>query len=146
MSNLENKIYKRNKNTVEYFLKNNYGFSGRHKVDNCRYFVYKVFDKWYHRPNQEFDFDLFMEDLNKVEKCLRLLLRYLDKEDKKLCKEWKCKYEPTRRGFETYGFNNLEGDFSYISDRWMSKDRVQWMLDAMYWYRVKKSIVPFHDK
>lgn len=36
-----------------------------------------------------------------------------------------------RSGEDTYGFDNIRGDLSYISDRWRASFRVRWVLDLI---------------
>lgn len=36
-----------------------------------------------------------------------------------------------RSGYETYGYNNVQEDMDYISDRWKCAFRVRWMIDGI---------------
>ncbi|MCK5535605.1 MAG: hypothetical protein KAI79_02195 [Bacteroidales bacterium] len=105
---------------IKYYDENNLGFTGNNKYDTSRYKLYKVFDKWYFNIEGELDFDKFLKDLNKVYHSLTYIYFInLESDDDK------------RSGFETYGFDNIEGDFAYICDRWNCSFRVRWMIDVL---------------
>ena len=36
-----------------------------------------------------------------------------------------------RSGAETYGFDTIEWDLEYVSDRWRCQFRVQWIIDML---------------
>jgi len=145
------KIYKKQKEVENYFNEHNYGFSGRHKVDYARYKIYKIFDKWYFEPNAELNFDKFIDDLIAHKDYLKMVKNHFVKETEKenrnlLRKTGKNYPSKPKRGWDTYGFKNLQGDFAYINDRWTSADRIQWMIDAIHYYNVERSIVPHKGK
>lgn len=134
------KKYKRQKEVVEYFEANNIGHSESHKIDNARYEIYKVFDKNIYdlHPNQEFKLEGLIIDLEAHLPALEYLLMTVHRESG---------FESDRRrGWESYGFDTMEDDFMYISDRWFCAFRLQWIIDAIHYYKMDKALTPTYKK
>ena len=161
------KTYKRQKLVQEYFEENNLS-QGTPKEDFARYKISQVFDKWYfHRTkvkdlgshyapedrydySEKFPFDLglLVKDLEKVLPEMKYILgsirRKITKEyNKDIRKGYSWASIPDRRrGWETYGFENIENDLSYVCDRWLNEFRIQWMIDLIHWWNIKELVTP----
>ncbi len=107
---LETSEYKKLKG---YFEERDLGLSNK-KLDNCKYKIYKIFDKDTTRATRVELIPLLKDS----KKELKFILKKLREED-----------PDKRRGWVTYGYDNIQGDLDYISDRWNCSFRVQWMLD-----------------
>lgn len=171
MTRSRRKNYKRQPLVQEYFKKHHYGHGDSHKEDNARYKIYQVFDKWYfnrtsikdlgthyapidryeYKESFPFDLDGLIIDLEKILPELNYLRGSLYRQNlKDYRKGLELALAPdTRRGWETYGFKDLESvqyNLSYISDRWYCEFRLQWMIDLVHWYNVKKAVMPTYKK
>ena len=108
----------RSKKLLNYFEDNDLGETSSHQIDKARFKIYRVFDKYYFNDDSVMDEKLFIEDL-----------RELIPEFKLIIKKFNFGMVDNRRGWETYGYEHPFGDLSYISDRWMSQFRMQWIID-----------------
>ncbi len=97
--------------------------------------------------SEDFNYEKFLKKLEAVEPELRYILNYFKREiqndyrkDIRKSNSYACTTDD-RRGWETYGFDNIESNMSYISDRWSCEFRIQWILDVLYYLKTKNGIV-----
>jgi hypothetical protein len=138
------KDYKFNKEIEKYFDKNNMRYAKPYKVYNTKYEVLKVFNMYF--DDEEFEYEELITGLREKEPELQYLLNNLKKlsteeyrNDVKRKRSWAVPTD-NRRGWESYKFDNIKGDMIYITDRWYCIFRIQWILDALYYLKVKESI------
>jgi hypothetical protein len=106
---------KRSNGLKAYFKKHHLGKSTVN-VDRARYKINRIFD--------ELTNDNIIETidlLQKEYKCLIVLYKHFDRSP----------YRDRRTGFETYGYTNIAGDLTYVSDRYMCQFRVRWLIDLV---------------
>jgi hypothetical protein len=108
-------MIKRSNGLKTYFKKRHLGKSTIN-VDKARYKIRLIFDKLT-TDNTIETLDL----LRKEYKHLMVLYKYFDRSS----------YRDRRTGFETYGYTNIAGDLSYVSDRFMCQFRVKWLIDLV---------------
>lgn len=61
------------------------------------------------------------------EKFIPYLIDLMERE----CADFQINENDYRTGAETYGYENVESQLSYISDRWNCAFRLRWLLDGI---------------
>ena len=59
--------------------------------------------------------------------CDKTLLR----EMKRVWPKWAFRDDDYREGHETYGYQDIQHDLRYISDRWNCAFRLKWLIDGI---------------
>ena len=94
-------------------------FSNKVYIDKIDYILWDVFIE--QQKLREMSIYEIQEALLSISSYLKVMLNYFSKDDM-----------DARRGFETYGYSDLESiksNLCYISDRWGCRFRIQWLLD-----------------
>jgi len=95
-----------------------------------------IFNNYAVRPIEE-----TISRINKYKGVIKNYIEYLREDLKLIYKDWKGgpKYKPDNRtGEQTYGYKSIEeieGNLSYISDRFSAEFRLQWLLDLPEGYK-----------
>ena len=122
-----------------YNHKNNFADSDTWQENYDRFKIHMVFDKWYftRKDNVPFDFNELMNDLKKELPSMKRVLKIMDNkasisEHNDIGKE--LEYPSTsdlRTGIETYGFDNIDSDLSYINSKWSCQFRLRWLIEVV---------------
>ncbi len=113
-------IQGRMRGSLSYYEDNHFTVSSSKKFDNARYLVMLALDKL---PK---DKDSFLESFGNLKPALGYILYRFRKDN--IHQGIDPDFRP---GAETYGFDNWEDNLSYISDRWMTEFRIQWLIDLI---------------
>jgi hypothetical protein len=122
----QQKIYRYNKQAIEYLMSNNIEVTYCHKLNYHRYKVWVLMDS----IDEYLDIDSFINRLKEVKDSLEYLYKFYNKDEKDY-----------RSGFETYGYPNLGcilGNIYFLSSRWCCAFRIRWYLDLISYSSVNK--------